>query len=296
MHSLKNKLFIVFCSIAVTVSIFLSVFSAMGLTPYISGMMDAVCTPFQWCLQKITDGISGFGLYFSSVDALQKENQELKEEINSLRADLERQKYATEENAALRRYMNIASDYSSFVFIDAKVIAKESVSYMTVFKVDKGEKDGVRKNMPVITTDGVVGYVSSVSAFTCKITAIIEAGTSVGAYIPQRNVYGILKGSYNLKADGNVQLSYIDEKAVFYVGDSVYTNGDGSIYPRGLLIGTVSEVAYDAYSRTLSATVSPAVDFEKIEQVLIITDFSNQQEATEETENTENTNAEGTVP
>ena len=66
----------------------------------------------------------------------------------------------------------------------------------------------------------------------------------------------------------------MDENAVVYVGDAVYTNGDGSVYPRGLLIGSVSEVGHDAYSRTLRITVRPAVDFENIDRVMILTDFT----------------------
>lgn len=274
MKFLKNKVLIAFCTVALALTIFLSVFSIMGLTPYISGAVNAVCTPFQWCVSKVKSGFSGFSAYFSSVEELQKENRELKEEMQSLRAELDRQKYATEENVALRRYMHIAVENTSYRFADAQVIARESEGYMTVFKVDKGKKDGIREKMAVITKQGVVGYVSSVSEFTCKITAIIETGTSVGAYIPVRGAYGILQGTYNDKADGVARMSYVDENAVVYVGDAVYTNGDGSVYPRGLLIGSVSGVGHDAYSRTLRITVRPAVDFENIDRVMILTDFT----------------------
>lgn len=273
MNFFKNKVLIVFCAVALALTIFLSVFSVMGLTPYISGALNAVCTPFQWCISKVRNGFSGFSSYFSSIEELQEENKKLKEEMQSLRTELDKQKYATEENVALRRYMNIAVENTSYRFADAQVIARESEGYMTVFKVDKGKKDGIREKMAVITEQGVVGYVSSVSEFTCKITTIIETGTSVGAYIPERGAFGILRGTYHDKSNGVAKLSYVDENAVVYVEDAVYTNGDGSIYPRGLLIGNVSEVGYDAYSRTLQITVKPAVDFENIDRVMILTDY-----------------------
>ena len=284
MKFLKNKVLIAFCTVALALTIFLSVFSIMGLTPYISGAVNAVCTPFQWCVSKVKSGFSGFSAYFSSVEELQKENRELKEEMQSLRAELDRQKYATEENVALRRYMHIAVENPSYRFADAQVIARESEGYMTVFKVDKGKKDGIEKDMNVMAGNGLVGIVIDVGPHYAKVRSIIDDTSKVSGMVLSTSGNCIVNGDLQAMND-NCEITFknlkdADDKVK--KGDQVVTSYVSDKFLQGILIGYVSETEMDSNNITKSGTITPAADFEHLREVLVILDKKT--DATSDTE------------
>ena len=127
--------------------------------------------------------------------------------------------------------------------------------------------------MPVVVSEGIVGYVTDVGLNWCMVSTVIETASSVGAYIPRSGVTGIVSGDYSLKNDGVCQISYMDPDADIQVGDKVYSNGTGSVYPADLLIGEVISIEKDEYTRALIATVRPAVDFSDLKWMMIMTGY-----------------------
>jgi rod shape-determining protein MreC len=165
--------------------------------------------------------------------------------------------------------------YPSFAMEEGMVISHSSGNYITNFTLNRGTLHGIKPNMPVITKDGIVGYVVEVGLNWCMVSTLIETATSVGAYIPRSEVVGIVSGDYSMRAEGTCKIGYIDATADVQIGDTVYSSGTGSVYPADLKIGTVTSIEVDEYNRTLVATVTPAVDFSSLKWVMVITGYQN---------------------
>jgi rod shape-determining protein MreC len=110
----------------------------------------------------------------------------------------------------------------------------------------------------------------------CKAVSIVETASSVSAYTDRGGAVGVVEGDELLREDGICRMTYIDAESDIKVGDLVYTGGNGKIYPEGLLIGKVTEIEADEYTRTLIAYIEPAVDFSDINKttrVMIMTGY-----------------------
>ena len=160
------------------------------------------------------------------------------------------------------------------MFEEASVIGRESGNYSTVYTLSKGTMHDIKVNMPVITEDGVVGYVTEVGPTWCRAVSIIETASAVGAYIERSGELGLIEGSYELRFEGKCRMIRLPADADVHEGDRVLTSGLGSIYPRGLFVGEVVSVDADPYSSTLTAVVQPKVDYSSLVKVMIIKDYT----------------------
>ena len=273
MRLFKNKFFIIALSITLFLVVLFSTLSIMGQTDPVRNFLNTVATPFRFVGNKLGEAFDGFGVYFSSVKALDQRNKELESEIESLEKALADANALREENERLRGYLDLKKTYPDFQMLEGMIIGTGSENYMTVFTLNKGSGDGVKLGMPVIVPSGLVGSVCEVGYTWCKVRVLTEASSSVGAYIPSVGENGILEGDISLKGTGICMLTYLSPDADIRVGDQVYTNGQGSVYPRDIFIGVVESVEENEFLRTKSARVRCAVDFESLKYVIIITDF-----------------------
>ena len=121
--------------------------------------------------------------------------------------------------------------------------------------------------MPVVAPEGLFGYVSEVGLDWCRVRTVVETASSVGAYTDRTGATGVVEGDLELRSGGKCRMTYIEADADIRVGDKVYTSGDGSIYPSGLLLGTISAIEADEASRTLIAEITPSVDFNMLDDL-----------------------------
>ncbi len=273
MRFLKNKFFIVLTSIALAICIFFSVLSLMGLGNIVRNCVNTVLFPMRWCASKISEGFDGYKLYFGKMEDLIAENRELREENESL---LQKDIYygaVADENERLREYLEIKKMYSDYKLCDALIISHGSESYMTIITLNRGSADGIEVGMPVITTLGAVGSVIEVDLNSCKVRTIIEDRGACGAYITRSGEIGVLEGDITYKGTNFCSLNYLSQDADVEVGDTVYTSGLGSIFPRDIPVGKVVKITENAYDRTKSAEIECFVDFKSLTYVMIVTDF-----------------------
>ena len=269
----QNKFFIICLCVAVVLAVVPSTFALMGYGGLAKNILGTVTFPVRWCFSAIADGFEGWSMYFESIDTLKAQNDALKSENRDMADRLEKAELLENENERLRAYLGMKSKYPSFTFEEGMVISYSSGNYITTLTLNKGSIDGIEKNMPVVTPDGIVGYVSEVGLNWCMVSTLIETATSVGAYIPRSGEVGIVSGDYSMRYDGLCKVSYVNVDADIEVGDTVLSSGTGSVYPAGLEIGTVTAINVDEYSRTLVATVKPSVEMKNIKWVMIITDY-----------------------
>ena len=269
----KNKFFYIMTVLALLVTIVPSVFYSMGLTFL---FRDAVCvllTPMQKVFNYATEAVDGFASYFYKFDELIEENNALRERI----AELEKQNYDAaelqERSAWMSNFLEMKTQHTDFKMLSASVTGRESGNYSKVLTIDVGTGAGVSLNMPVVTSEGIVGRITELGYNWAKVTTLVEPQSSVGAYIERTEDAGICEGTFDLSADGLCRLSYLPAEAEAEVGDRVLSTGFGSVYPRGLVIGYVETVGINEYTRSPDVTVKCAVDFSELTQVMIITDF-----------------------
>lgn len=259
--------------LALVFTIVPSVFYSMGLTFV---FRDAVCmllTPMQKVFNYATEAVDGFAAYFYKFDELVEENNALRERV----AELEAQNYDAaeleERSAWMSSFLEMKTQHTDFKMLSASVTGRESGNYSKVLTLDTGTGAGVELNMPVVTSEGIVGRITEIGYNWSKVTTIVEPQSSVGAYIERTDDAGICEGKFELSPDGLCQLSYLPAEAAIQVGDRVLTTGFGSVYPRGLVIGYVETVGINEYTRTPDVTVKCAVDFSELTKVMIITDY-----------------------
>ena len=256
----KGRFFYIITTLALIFTIVPTVLSSMGLGFIFRDMVGVVLTPAQKLFNYATEGIDGFVSYFYKFDELVEENTRLREEVSSLQTKI----YDSAE---------VEEMYNDFQFLAATVTGRESGNYSKILTLDVGSGAGVSVGMPIITAEGIVGQVTEVGYNWSKVTTIIEANSSVGAYIEKTKDAGICSGSFALSANGMLEMLYLPADAKVEVGDRVLSTGYGSIYPRGLVVGYIEEVALNDYSRSLDVKVKTAVNLSEITNVMVITKF-----------------------
>jgi len=270
---IKSRFFLISLAVALLLSIVPGVLCAMGQGSYVRSALVTVSTPFRWAFTKIGEGISGFSLYFRTLDELRKENNALRDELEGYKNLVYDAELIGEENEFLSSFLGIKEEHVDFLFEDATVVGRESTNYRTVYTLSKGTLHGIKVNMPIITDTGLVGHITEVGATWSKAVLITETASAVGAYIERSGVLGIVEGTYELRTEGICRMVYIEPDSDIRVGDKVLTSGIGEVYPRGIVIGKVTEITMDENSRMLTALIEPSADLESISKLMIITEY-----------------------
>lgn len=235
---------------------------------YLESVASSIVNPIQRIFVDLRNKIQGNSAYFSNMETIMQENEELKQKNSELETQLRELEMIKAENTTLQEYMNLSEKYASYETIPAYVINKDVSNYSSTLILNIGTNDGIEENMTVIADKGLVGHVISVSESTCKVQVIIDSASTVSCSISTTNESIICKGT--LENDQVLRASYIPTGAELIQGDSVYTSGVGGIYPKGIIIGTVKEIVTTSNITDRYAIVEPAVDFSKLDTVLVI--------------------------
>ena len=168
----------------------------------------------------------------------------------------------------LKEYANLTEKYSEYSTIPAYIINKNVSNFSDNIVINVGSNDGVEPNMCVISEKGLVGYIVSTTDTTAKVQTIVDTSTSVSASVTTTRDSIICKGM--LDSSTTLKATYIPIDATLAVGDNVETSGMGGIYPRGITIGKIKEIVNTKNIANRYAIIETAVDFSKIETVLVI--------------------------
>ncbi len=240
-----------------------------------AGVMGAIAAPFQKVAALARDSWNDFSENFKSAAKLSAENEKLQKEINSLREQLVDYHNAVNENSFYEDYLEIKEDSPDFKFHPAMKISSDPDDVFGGFTIDAGSVHGVSLYDPVITGEGLVGYVSQVGATVSKVTTILDADITCGAFDSRTRDAGAVSGTTELAFKGFTRFYNLQRTCSVAVGDTVVTSGCG-IFPDGLIIGTVNNIESDPLSSSLFATLTPTVNFEELRNVMIITEFEGQ--------------------
>ncbi len=273
MNFLKSKFFLVLVIVTMILVLVPAILSMMGLTSPVRAAVNTVLTPVQKLFHAVADAVEGFGSYFTKFDRLMKENEDLRRENEALKEQIYQADELSDINEWLYSYLELKREHTDFQFLRAEITGRNSNSAVTLFTLDKGTSAGVEKQMPVLTSDGIIGFVSEVGLNWCKVQTLIESSSAIGVYDERSGAVGILEGDYNLGKQRLCRLSYLEENADVSVGDRILSSGYGTMYPRDLIVGYVVSVESDPYSRAPVAYVRLAADASSLDAVMILTGY-----------------------
>ncbi len=268
--SLSTKgLLYVFCAICVVLIVV--TFFTDKLTKPIRNILSYVVVPMQ-------NGVNNMGLWaydkkeeLKDIDELLDENAKLKAQLSELQEknlQLEQDSY---ELARLRELYALDEKYSGYTKVGARIIARDNSNWFNKFTVDKGSNDGIEVGMNVIADGGLVGIVIETDKTTSVIRTIIDDQSVVSCMQISTGDTCTVAGDLKLINEGKLLLSNFKKSSNVSVGDAIVTSNISSMFLQGILVGYVNEISLDKNDLTQSGYIIPVVDFEHLQEVLIIT-------------------------
>lgn len=278
----SSKKFIVIACIAAFL-IGVMIYAAVSSSDGISSAIGRVLAPVQKFSNNISNAVGGTLDMLINARDYYDENQELKKELAELYSQISDYTEVKQENDSLREMIALAQSNQKIELSEpCSVIGRTANDVYGSFFIDKGEKDGVQYYDPVVTSAGLVGYVTDVYYTYSRVTTLLSNETSIGVYCVRTGETGVVEGNYELALDGGIKMVYIPLDCEMQEGDIVITSGYSGTVPKGLVVGTVqqTEIARSGLSR--EGPVTPAVNPFDLKTVFVITDFDGKGSAYEE--------------
>lgn len=229
-------------------------------------VVTEVISPVQEGLANSKKSLSSLWDNYLSIVNTSKENNVLKKQISRLESDLTSMEEMRKENLRLKRLLSF-TDEQPYTKIMAQVVGWDSANEFKVIRLNKGTKHGIKTMSPVVTDHGLVGYVYRATDNYSDVLTILDQNNRVDIVVERTRTHGIVEGVFNFKC----ALKYITRNEPVEVGDKLITAGVGGIYPKGLKVGMITDITKENFGMTLSIEVVPSVDFDKLEEVLVMT-------------------------
>lgn len=236
-----------------------------------------VIVPFQQGIAKVGSWLSNRSEELVQIQTLLDENQKLKEQVAALTEEntlLQQDKY---ELNKLRELVELDEQYGEYEKVGARIISRDSGNWYSSFIIDKGSNDGLADDMNVIADGGLVGRITSVGPNWARVTSIISDNSNVSAMTLATEDNLIVSGDLQLMSEGVITFSkLVDSQNAVSEGDKIVTSNISDKYLPNILIGYIHTMNRDANNLTKSGYITPAVDFEHLSEVLVITDMKQQ--------------------
>ena len=235
-------------------------------SPFERVMIDSLA-PLQGSISYIYRWVSSFFIHYVANVESSKENVGLKSRIRELEREIHERIEIEQENKRLKEFLSFG-EKSPHREILAQIVAWDSTSDFKVIRINKGANSGIRLQSTVITAEGLVGYVFRLTNNFSDVLTILDHNNKIDGIIQRNRAHGIVEGYSN----GKCIMKYVNRIEPVVLNDLVITSGLGNIYPKGLAVGSVSRIERESHGITQKIEISPAVDFSKLEEVVVLLD------------------------
>ena len=244
-------------------------------TTVFSGPLSAIAgytvVPFEEGISIVGSWLANRSEELAQIRVLIAENESLRQQVDELTIENTRLQQDRYELTNLRELYNLDAQYDEYEKTGARIIARDAGNWFHSFVIDKGVKDGIAVDMNVMAGSGLVGRVVDVGPNWAKVKAIIADDSNVSAMVLSSSDNMIVSGNLKLYASGVIEFEQlVDSDNVVVEGDKVVTSNISDKYLPGILVGYINTINQDANNLTKSGYLTPAVDFEHLEEVLII--------------------------
>jgi len=245
---------------------------ALALGGYLTPLSRLILNPLvaaQTWISSRYQAIQDFLTSPSDITRLRQDNARLEAEVARLQGQIIDLQQQISEVQVLSSLLGFVRSNPENKYITAAVIGKDTSPFLRYVIINRGSDDGLRRGMPVVTSQGLVGRVAAVLPNAARVQLITDEAAQVNVRLQRSGAEGLLSGSLT----GDVSMQKIPQDASVDVGDVVLTSGLGGQYPADLMVGQVTGVRRLTYELFQSASVQPAADFSQLKILLVITNF-----------------------
>ena len=244
-------------------------------TTVFSGPLSAVAgytvVPFEEGISVVGSWLANRSEELAQIRILLAENERLRQQLDELTIENTRLQQDRYELINLRELYNLDAQYDEYEMTGARIIARDSGNWFHSFVINKGVRDGITVDMNVMAGSGLVGRIVDVGPNWAKVKAIIADDSNVSAMVLSSSDNMIVSGNLKLYASGVIEFEQlVDSDNVVVEGDKIVTSNISDKYLPGILVGYISTINQDPNNLTKSGYITPAVDFEHLEEVLVI--------------------------
>lgn len=264
---------IIVCAVALVIG--LGAASRDGQIGFLQNMTGVLEAPVKKVLSSTVNWFDTIYGYLFEYDSLLAENESLRSQLADAQTSARNGIQASEENARLRKLLELRDSHTDYVMESSKVVLWSSSNWSSSFTISKGKDSGIELGDPVITEYGVlVGQITEIGSTWATVSTLLDVDMSVGAFVGNAQTSGMVVGEYSFMKKNQAKLTYMAEGAQIFVGDEVLTSGSGGAFPAGLVIGTLSAVKTESGGQLEYGVVEPGCNFGQLVQVFVIKDFA----------------------
>jgi len=264
----KKMVMIVGAVVLIVVNIIILSVNGSRYSSYGSGRIAIFfIAPLQKTVNQSVQFLKNIWSHYFFLVSVAKENDNLKKAINHAIDKNNKYREIEISNFRLRNLLNFRKTMPNRVLV-AKVIGRDRSPWFKTIIIDKGKSDGIEKGLPVVVPEGIAGQIIDVSCNYSKVLLIIDQNSAVDVLVQRTRDRGLVKG----QSDGRCLANYVLRKHDIKVGDTVISSGLDGVFPKGLRVGYISEIVKRNSGMFQEVTVTPYIDFEKLEEILVVLD------------------------
>ncbi len=263
----SNRL--LFFVVSVFVCLGLIALSVTGILAPLQGLLAAPLQVVQGAINSIVQRGNTLAEDLLEIQTLQQRNRDLERQLAAFQAELVDLREIAQDYDRLAALVNYTRSREGEEYVVADVIARDISGFRRVIYLNRGARDGLTNGMPVITERGLVGRIIGVSATASQVLLVLDTTSAVSARLQTSRAEGSVQGQLT----DTLLMTFIDLNATVQEGDTVITSGMGGNFPAGIIIGQVTSVARSEFELFQEAEVRSLNNFERLEQVLVITNF-----------------------
>ena len=272
-HFFSSKVRVVLI-IAVALSLALPIIGNLTGLAIPDMIVQTVLSPFRSGVSSLRDTAEQYYSYMFRYEALEAENEMLREELAAIQADARAADSLARENERLRAALDMQASHEDYTLVDSYVIAWDSVDWESTITINRGQNAGVEVGMCAIAANHeLVGLVIEVGSNYAVIRTVLDSSLQISATIAASGNNGQVRGSYTSGNEGMLRMDYLATSAIIRNNDQVVTSGS-TVYPRDLVIGYVVDADFDDTGVAKYAILEPAADIDNVEQVFILTGYN----------------------
>ena len=268
----------------------LSILSGVTNTTVADLAVQGVLAPFRAAATSLTRTAEKYYGYMFRYEALAAENEVLEKRISEMEDVARQADSVSRENERLRQALDLLATHEDYKLVDAYIIGWSSTDWENTLTINRGTTSGIQENMCAITANGeVVGLITDVGLNWAEVTTILDSTLEISGTISASGYNGMVKGGYIEGNETLLQMNYLPSAAIIRNKEQVVTSGS-TVYPRGLIMGTIVDADFAETGIAKYALLDPAAEIDSLEQIFIITEYATEiTSAPEKSDSTEET-------
>lgn len=272
---LKNRAFKVIVSVIALLALGCVIAALGGRSETVqSTVVGTVFAPCHYVAQKISNGVDKIFGEVSGNSAYEKEIESLRNQIGELQAELVDYENLKNQNEIYKEFLELKEENKDYQFVEATVIARDSADVFQSFSISKGLANGVKKGDAVLYGKYLVGIIEKVYPDYSVVKTVLDSDFNASAYEIVTNEISYVTGTPALAKDGKCKMANLSSSTEIAYGSIICTAGIGSTIPKGLIIGTVDEIADEATDISSYAVISTGADISEISSCFVLTGYN----------------------